>query len=126
MAKSRTNRRRHRKSKSSRAMKGGYPASAWGNVMGTVGDGWTQFQNALTLQPGENIVTQHSNAIEPVNNINAQSAQPMLKPNMTGGKKRHNRSKKGGYWSQVISNAVVPFTLIGLQQKFGKRTRRNR
>ena len=79
MAKSRRHRRsRHRRS---RSMRGGnsYPPSAWGNVMGTVGNGWTQFQNALTLQPGENVVSQHSNAIEPVGNVNAQSAQPMLK-----------------------------------------------
>jgi hypothetical protein len=125
MAKSRRHRHRQRRSRSRRAMRGGYPDSAWGNVMGKVGDGWTQFQNSLTLQPGENIVSKHNNVIEPTKDINAQAAQPMLKSNMTGGKKRRTRSRRGGYWSQVINNAIVPFSLIGLQQKFGKRTRRN-
>lgn len=32
-----------------------------------------------------------------------------------------NRSKRGGLWGQVINQALVPFGLLGLQQKYGKR-----
>ena len=28
------------------------------------------------------------------------------------------KTKKGGYWSQVISQAVVPFTLWGMQNRY--------
>jgi len=37
---------------------------------------------------------------------------------ITGGKKR---SKKGGYWSQILSTALVPFGLLAAQNRFSKR-----
>ena len=44
----------------------------------------------------------------------------------TLGGKRKTRSKKGGYWAQVINQALVPFGLWGLQNRYGKRhTRKN-
>ena len=46
-------------------------------------------------------------------------------PAQNGGKSRR-RGKKGGYWAQVIETALVPFGLLGLQNYYGKRTRRNR
>lgn len=77
----------------------GNPPSGWGWGMGTLGNGWTQFVNALTLQPGQNLGTIQSNNIVPVNNINAQNAQGMIGSNLrgdipqSGGKKRrHHRS----------------------------------
>lgn len=33
----------------------------------------------------------------------------------------HSRSKKGGYWSHVLKQAVVPFTLWGLQNRYKKK-----
>ena len=44
-----------------------------------------------------------------------------------GGKRRHrgSRSKKGGYWAQVIEQALVPFGLLGLQNAYAKRTRKH-
>ena len=38
--------------------------------------------------------------------------------NMNGGKRR---TKKGGYWSQVTSTALVPFGLWAAQNRFSKR-----
>jgi len=38
--------------------------------------------------------------------------------NMNGGKRR---TKKGGYWSQVLSTALVPFGLWAAQNRFSKR-----
>jgi hypothetical protein len=37
---------------------------------------------------------------------------------MNGGKRR---TKKGGYWSQVLSTALVPFGLWAAQNRFSKR-----
>ena len=35
-----------------------------------------------------------------------------------GGKRR--RKQKGGYWAQVINNAIVPLTLFALHKKMSK------
>jgi len=45
-------------------------------------------------------------------------------PVQGGGKRR--RAKKGGYWAQVIETALVPFGLLGLQNAYGRRTRKHR
>ena len=45
----------------------GNPPSAWGWGLGTVGNGWTQFMNSLTLQPGQNLGTIQSNNLVPIN-----------------------------------------------------------
>jgi hypothetical protein len=106
---------RHRKSSkrsSTRKHRGGasYPPSAWGFQMGNLGDGWTQFTNALTLKAGDNVGSVQSNEIVPIKNLTAEDAQPMLKPNMSGGmrKKRHsrrvrkNKSMKGGKNTPIL------------------------
>ena len=31
------------------------------------------------------------------------------------------RSKKGGFWGEVINQAVVPFGILGLQQTYGRK-----
>lgn len=130
---------------------GAYPDSAWGFQMNNLGNGWTQFMNSLSVQPGQNLGTSQSNNIVPIKNVNAQDAQPSLSPSMSGGKKhrhkRHkmrqmqqmqmqqmqmqqsksqSRGKKGGYWGAVLEQAAVPLALLGMQQAYGKRhTRRH-
>jgi len=81
----------------------------------TVGPLGTQITNALTTHPNVPITptSAHSNAIR---GLAGQSA---------GGKRRRRRYK-GGYWQQVIQQAATPFALLGLQQSFGKRTRKHR
>jgi hypothetical protein len=138
MAKHRSHKRRSSsKSKTMRrAQRGGdlagNPASSWGWVNGTVGNGWTQFMNSLTLQPGQNLGTVQSNNIVPVNNINAQDSQPSIGTNLQGGipnsvggrrrrrKSRGKRSKKGGNLLAVANQAIVPGFLLAAQQTFGK------
>lgn len=110
-------RSRHTRRRHSRTRRGG--DSAWQSMLKTVGDGQTQFNNALTIKSGENIATKQSNAIVPINNLNAQQVSlPKLPQN--GGKRR----KKGGYWTSVLNQALVPFTLLGLQQIYGKKRTR--
>lgn len=107
----------------------GNPASSWGWVQGTVGNGWTQFMNSLTLNPQQNLGTTQSNNIVPVNNVNAQDSQGIIGTNLKGdvprgGAKRSKRSKsrKGGSLAAIISQAVPPFALLGLQQSVGSRS----
>lgn len=117
----------------SRKQRGGNSPSGWGYVYNTVGNGWTQFQNALTLQPGDNAVTQQSNNIEPVGNPNfGNTAYDPSKTDLnliqSAGRRRHrrmkrSRSRKGGNWGEVASRAIVPFALLGLQNRFSKRRR---
>ena len=140
MAKHRSHKRRS--SSKSRTMRrsqrggdlAGNPASSWGWGMGTVGNGWTQFMNSLTLQPGQNLGTVQSNAVVPVNNINAQDSQPGVGANLQGGipsvggaKRRRksrgkgrSRAKKGGNLLAVANQAIVPGFLLAAQQTFGK------
>ena len=111
---------------------GQYPDSAWGFQMNNLGNGWTQFMNSLSVQPGQNLGTSQSNDIVPIKNINAQDTGKML----TGGKRRRHkkskmrhmqqaksqsRGKKGGYWGAVLEQAAVPLALLGMQQAYGKR-----
>ena len=84
--------RRSRSSTKTRSQKGGnygsYPDSAWGFQMNNLGNGWTQFMNSLSVQPGQSLGTSQSNNIVPIRNVNAQDSQPSLSPKMTGGRRR--------------------------------------
>ena len=114
----------------------GNSPSAWGWGLGTLGNGWTQFMNSLTLQPGQNIGTIQSNNIVPVGGVNAQDAQGMIGPNMKGdvpqaSKKRRrcrkSRVKRGGNFLLAAEQAAVPFALIAMNNTLGKgRSRRRR
>ena len=140
MARQRSYRRSHSRSrKRARTQHGGdlagNPASSWGWGLGTVGNGWTQFMNAMTLQPGQNLATAQGTQLVPVNNINANNSQGMIGPNLkgdipgsqSGGKKRlRNRSRRGGSWGAVASQAAVPASLIAMNQVFGKTRKRHR
>ena len=105
----------------------GNPPSSWGWGLGTVGNGWTQFTNALTLTPGQNMATSQSTQLVPVNNVNADNSQGLIGANLkgdipqSGGKKRRHRSKRGGSWGAIASQAAVPAVLVALNQSFHKR-----
>jgi hypothetical protein len=115
--------------KGSRKQKGGSSTSGWSYVYNQVGDGWTQFQNALTLQPGQNLASQQSNDIEPRGKPNFQNNQSMPTANdlsliQRAGRRKSSRRKRGGTWANVIGQAAVPFTLLGLQNTYKKRKSR--
>ena len=143
MAKNRSHRRKSQsKSKTMRrSQKGGdlagNPPSSWGWVNGTVGNGWTQFMNSLTLQPGQGIVDSKNNDTVPVGNLNAQGLQGNIGSNLqgdipksVGGRRRFksrsnsrskSRSKRGGSWGAILNQAAVPGVLLAAQQSFGRR-----
>lgn len=114
MAKHRSHKRRaHSKSRTMRRSQrggdlAGNPPSAWGWGLGTLGNGWTQFMNSMTLQPGQNANTSQSNNIVPVK--------------QAGGKRR--RGKRGGNIGSVLSQAAVPGALILMNNALGKRRSR--
>ena len=106
----------------SRRQRGGdygqYPDSAWGFQMNNLGNGWTQFMNSLSLQPGDTLASSQSNNIVANKQVN------------TGGgrrRRRHSRGKRGGNMLAVVEQAAVPLALLGMQQAYGKnRTRKAR
>jgi len=117
----------------------GNPPSSWGWGIGTAGNGWTQFMNSLTLQPGANLGTVQSNQLVPVGNINAENAQGNIGPDMTGdipqggGRRRrraksrtNTRSRRGGSWEAVVGQAAAPGILLAAQQTFGKSRKHKR
>lgn len=124
------NRSKNRASRRSRSQRGGdqgsFPDSAWGFQMNNLGNGWTQFMNSMSVQPGGNLGTSQSNNIVPIKNMN-------VPVKMAGGRRRRSqqrqqmqqqqrsRGKKGGYWGAVLEQAAVPLALLGMQQFYGKR-----
>lgn len=135
MAKHRSHKRRsHSKSRTMRRGQqggalAGNPPSAWGWGLGTVGNGWTQFMNSLTLQPGQNLGTIQSNNLVPIGDVNAQDSQGMIGPNMkgdiplAGGKRRRyrrSRAKRGGNFMLAAEQAAVPVALIAMNNTLGK------
>jgi len=102
--------RRRNKTRSQRGGDlGGNPPSAWGFTMGTLGNGWTQFMNSLSVQPGG---ANHGNQLVPVNGT------------QSGGKRRRKRGKRGGNMLAVAEQAAVPLSLFAMNNVFG--SRRNR
>ena len=60
--------------------------------------------------------------------INQQHPNSVQSMAQKGGKRKSSsrRSKRGGYWGQIINQALVPFGLLGLQNAYAKRTKKNR
>lgn len=113
----------------------GNPPSAWGWGLGSLGNGWTQFMNSLSIQPGQNLGAIQSNNSVPIGNSNAQSYQGNIGTNMTGNipqsggkKRRRNKSsgKRGGNFLPVLEQAVVPGALFIMNNALGSRNNRRR
>jgi len=96
---------------------GSYPPSAWGFTMGTLGNGWTQFMNSLSIQPGG---LNQSNNIVPIN-ANTKMAQSGGKRKCKKGKRR---GKRGGNMLAVAEQAAVPLALFAMNNVYGSRRRR--
>ena len=89
--------RKHQRRGRNRRGGGGDGGGAAGNMIAKVGMGSQQ-----TSGEGP------SNAIK---GLNGQSA----------GGRRASRKKKGGFWGQMINQAIVPFALFGLQQTYRRK-----
>ena len=115
-----------RKRRRNRSMKGGSGAAEW--VQANFGGGEQQWQNTF----GGNSLTHQGNLLPTVvgapavvtgtlpqgfatNAANVSAAQ-------SGGRRR---KKKGGFWGNVVSQALVPFGLLFAQNRFSKRHRKH-
>ena len=86
-------------------------ASTYG--MAVNGSGDSQF-NRVFSQSGMDSRSQ-SNTIVGVQGQNA--GIPATSAQKAGGK----RNKKGGFWGQIINQAIVPFGILGLQQTYRRK-----
>ena len=125
--------RRHRSR--SRRMRGGSGNYTSGSTYGTYvnGSGDSQFARTFdTTGPyagragSEYVGAQGQWAQQP----GTPSAQNLSLIQSAG--RRRKRSRRGGFFGEVINQAIVPFGLLGLQQTYrkkshgGRRTRRHR
>ena len=55
---------------------------------------------------------------------NQSNAIVGLQGQRAGSRRRSRRHKKGGFWGEVINQAVVPLSLLAMQQRYGKKTKR--
>jgi hypothetical protein len=83
---------------------GGGATSASTYEMSVVGDTNTQFNNVFGT--GNN---SRSNVITPLSRQGG------------GRRKSRGKTKRGGYWSQVVNQAVVPFALWGMQNRYRRK-----
>lgn len=77
------------------------------------GNGQQQWDNVFKQVPGvsNNGFPANSNAIR---TLSGQVAGSRRKRN--GG----TRKRRGGFWGQIINQAIVPFGLVALNNKYGK------
>lgn len=108
-----------------RGRRGGAGGADWviSNFGGTTeGQFMNTFGNSGNGMAGNLIPTVTGAPAVLPNNIPQGSLAQYAAPVQGGGKRRR---KKGGYWAQVIETALVPFGLLGLQNAYGKRTRKH-
>jgi len=49
------------------------------------------------------------------------SAQNLSLVQSAGKRRSRSRSRKGGVWGQVINQAIVPFSILGMQQSYRRK-----
>ena len=77
----------------------------WGLSLNALGNGWTEFINSVTPQTN----------VQP-------NVPPNLQP-MKAGNRRRKSVKRGG---NAITQAVVPFSLLAMNNMLGSRKRRRK
>lgn len=114
-----TRKHRSRKHRSRKYYRGGGGAADF--MLQTVGTGDQQYNNVFDINSpfkaqGNTIVgLQGQNTEWPADvGINSPAARAM-----TGGKRR--RKRRGGFLGEVVNQAVVPLSILGMQQSYKKR-----
>jgi len=116
---------------------GSRPESAWGYVEDVVGSGPEQRGSDNTGNQIQPLHAPSHNAAKITGGSRRRKMGGSRRSKMGGiygkmggiygkmggrrSKKAGKRSKKGGFWGQVLSQAAVPFALLGLQQTMGRR-----
>jgi len=114
-------RKGYKKAHSRKAGRGGgdsYPAASPSTysdsqsyMLATVGKGNVQYDNVFL----SNKDTVDGNAIVGLQGQHAGRRRKRLKT------LKNTKKRKGGYWGQVINQAIVPLSILGLQQSYGRR-----
>ena len=138
-----------RRGRKQRKMRGGYSSAAT-YEMATVGDQNQQYDNVFVRGSQFGAAVQNLAGTQPsvvagafpsAANLNliqsagsrrrkrrggatSSSGNPSDPDLLNGGKRRSRRAKRGGYWGNVISQALVPFTLLFAQNRYGTRKQR--
>jgi hypothetical protein len=86
--------------------RGGY-SSASSYVQSVVGSGDDQYNRVLG---------QNGSSSNVITNINGQKAGSRRRRT-----RRARRSRKGGCWGSIINQAIVPFSLLGMQQSYSRK-----
>ena len=102
-------------------------SSGWGFVGKTVGGMDTQLNNVFEKGGAFGNTIQSADGTQPTSVAmnNAMNGKTDVSLIQKGGKKHNkkNRTKKGGYWGQVLSTAAAPFGLWAIQNKFTRRSK---
>jgi hypothetical protein len=109
-------------------------ASTYGSYVNGSGD--SQYDRVFSLtgpdanNQSNNIVGVQGQGLTDYGTPNAtnlsliQSAGSKRKMRRALRSRSRTRSRRGGYFGQVFNQAIVPFTLLGLQQTFGKNSKK--
>jgi len=130
MAKSRSHRHKSRKHRSRRnRMRGGYSsASTYGMyVNGTTGDQWSRTMDQTGPYgkiPGNLLIGAQGQNVPSPSQMPTSSQLSLVQ-------KAGRRRKRGGFLGEVVNQAIVPLSILGMQQTFrkkrgGSHTRRHR
>lgn len=118
-----------KKRSGSKRRSGGY-TSASNYMLKTVGTGAQQYNNVFDISKNHS----QSNAVVGLQGQKAgrrrtrsRSSSSSRKRSRSSSRKRQaTRTQKGGFFTQMINTALVPLSILGLQQKYGRNTRKRR
>ena len=128
MARHSRSRRHHKR----RSMRGGYSsASTYGTyVNGSVDSQYNRVFGSGSANQSNVIVGEQGQWARPVNTPTAQNLALVQSAGRRRHRRRHGRSRRGGLIGEVVNQAIVPLTLLGMQHTYrkgkrgGRRTRR--
>ena len=127
--------RRHSSRSRSRRMRGGNGNYTSGSTYGSYVNGSGDSQFARTFDATGPFASRAGTEYVGAQGQNAQQTGVPTAQNLSliqSAGKRRKKSRRGGFFGEVISQAVVPFGLLGLQQTYrkkrsgGKKTRKAR
>lgn len=99
-------------------------ASSYGMyVNGTTGSQWfrTMDQSGpFGRVPGNTLIGAQGQNVPPSSQMPTENNLKLIQENMSGGRRRR---KRGGFLGQVINQAVVPLSLLGMQQTYRRKRR---
>lgn len=126
-------RRVRKHSRKSHKMRGGQYSSAASYQMYVNGPLGAQYgrvfdqAGAYGQVPGNVIIGAQGQNIPPASQVPSASQMALVQ---SAGKRKSRRSRKGGFLGAMVNQAIVPFSLLGMQQTYrrkrhsGRQTRR--